>query len=228
MTTPRPPGWYDDPDDSNAQRYWNGQEWTPQRQRKPTSRQTHATPSEGSRDELDRGGRGGVDVTEDARDDRERQLWKGLALLLGILLLLCIAYIVNLTRKLDECDRPQRGATSTTPTPAQGEVVPPPTTGIAAPDIDGTYLVHPFNWMCDNRPSDVTVTVTHQGNTLSISAASEGGGTFTGTLNADKSFSVAFGDATQQGVFTVEGGKTVMRGVQRFAGCTGDFVGTKQ
>lgn len=38
MTTPNQPGWYDDPHDSNAQRYWDGQEWTPHRQRKPTSR----------------------------------------------------------------------------------------------------------------------------------------------------------------------------------------------
>jgi Protein of unknown function (DUF2510) len=40
MTTPRQPGWYDDPHDSNAQRYWDGQDWTPHRQRKPLSRQT--------------------------------------------------------------------------------------------------------------------------------------------------------------------------------------------
>lgn len=33
MTTPA--GWYDDPNDSNAQRYWDGQDWTPHRQRKP-------------------------------------------------------------------------------------------------------------------------------------------------------------------------------------------------
>jgi hypothetical protein len=38
MTTPNQPGWYDDPNDSNAQRYWDGQDWTPHRQRKPTSR----------------------------------------------------------------------------------------------------------------------------------------------------------------------------------------------
>jgi hypothetical protein len=37
MTTPDQPGWYDDPDDPNAQRYWDGQEWTPHRQRKATS-----------------------------------------------------------------------------------------------------------------------------------------------------------------------------------------------
>ncbi|WP_156748118.1 DUF2510 domain-containing protein, partial [Mycobacterium sp. E3198] len=29
MTTPNQPGWYDDPQDSNAQRYWDGQDWTP-------------------------------------------------------------------------------------------------------------------------------------------------------------------------------------------------------
>ena len=33
MTTPQP-GWYDDPEDANAKRYWDGQQWTTQRQRK--------------------------------------------------------------------------------------------------------------------------------------------------------------------------------------------------
>jgi hypothetical protein len=37
MTAPDQPGWYDDPDDSNAQRYWDGQNWTPHRQRKNTT-----------------------------------------------------------------------------------------------------------------------------------------------------------------------------------------------
>src|ERR1700722_17728802 len=36
---PQGPGWYDDPQDANAQRYWDGQDWTPQRQRKPVARQ---------------------------------------------------------------------------------------------------------------------------------------------------------------------------------------------
>ncbi|WP_142276593.1 DUF2510 domain-containing protein, partial [Mycobacterium alsense] len=36
MSTPQP-GWYDDPENSNAQRYWDGQNWTPQRQRKDTT-----------------------------------------------------------------------------------------------------------------------------------------------------------------------------------------------
>src|ERR1700722_3635684 len=35
MTTPDQPGWYDDTSDPNAQRYWDGQDWTPHRQRKP-------------------------------------------------------------------------------------------------------------------------------------------------------------------------------------------------
>jgi Protein of unknown function (DUF2510) len=37
MTTPNPPGWYDDPNNSNAQRYWDGQGWTPHRRRNPTA-----------------------------------------------------------------------------------------------------------------------------------------------------------------------------------------------
>ena len=40
VTTPDQPGWYDDPHDPNAQRYWSGQDWTPHRQRKPIARST--------------------------------------------------------------------------------------------------------------------------------------------------------------------------------------------
>jgi hypothetical protein len=43
MTTPGQPGWYDDPNDTSAQRYWDGQDWTPHRQRKQVSRSTRAT-----------------------------------------------------------------------------------------------------------------------------------------------------------------------------------------
>jgi Protein of unknown function (DUF2510) len=48
VTTPDQPGWYDDPSDSNAQRYWDGQNWTPHRQRKPKSRPASpsATPAQ--------------------------------------------------------------------------------------------------------------------------------------------------------------------------------------
>ena len=44
MTTPDQPGWYDDPHDSNAQRYWDGQDWTPHRQRKPTTAKRQPVP----------------------------------------------------------------------------------------------------------------------------------------------------------------------------------------
>jgi hypothetical protein len=44
VTTPGQAGWYDDPQDPNAQRYWNGQDWTPHRQRKPISRATPPAP----------------------------------------------------------------------------------------------------------------------------------------------------------------------------------------
>lgn len=36
MTAPQP-GWYDDPENPAAQRYWDGQNWTPHRQRKDTA-----------------------------------------------------------------------------------------------------------------------------------------------------------------------------------------------
>lgn len=44
MTSSTQPGWYDDPEDGNGQRYWDGQAWTPHRQQKPVS-QPAAAPS---------------------------------------------------------------------------------------------------------------------------------------------------------------------------------------
>lgn len=38
MTTPTTAGWYDDPQDSNALRYWDGHDWTVHRERKAASR----------------------------------------------------------------------------------------------------------------------------------------------------------------------------------------------
>jgi hypothetical protein len=35
MTMPHSEGWYNDPDGSDAERYFDGREWTPQRRRKP-------------------------------------------------------------------------------------------------------------------------------------------------------------------------------------------------
>jgi hypothetical protein len=43
MTTPQP-GWYDDPENSSAQRYWDGQRWTPERQPKANSGPTPPPP----------------------------------------------------------------------------------------------------------------------------------------------------------------------------------------
>lgn len=37
MTTPHSPGWYDDPDGSGAERFFDGNGWTPQRRRKSSS-----------------------------------------------------------------------------------------------------------------------------------------------------------------------------------------------
>jgi|SRR5579884_354905 len=45
MTAPPQPGWYDDPQNSNAQRYWDGQNWTPHRQRKNATPQTMRDPA---------------------------------------------------------------------------------------------------------------------------------------------------------------------------------------
>jgi hypothetical protein len=42
MTTSIQPGWYDDPEDPSGQRYWDGQAWTPHRQRKPMPAQSSA------------------------------------------------------------------------------------------------------------------------------------------------------------------------------------------
>jgi hypothetical protein len=44
MTTSIQPGWYDDPEDSNGQRYWDGQAWTPHRQGKPVSQPSPPPP----------------------------------------------------------------------------------------------------------------------------------------------------------------------------------------
>jgi len=41
MTIPNSPGWYDDPDSSDALRFFDGQDWTPQRRRK-----SHSTSSQ--------------------------------------------------------------------------------------------------------------------------------------------------------------------------------------
>jgi hypothetical protein len=121
--------------------------------------------------------------------------------------------------------------------------IPPPsasttlTTGqTPALDIDGTYLHHNLTWTCNGTDylplqHDFSITITHQGNTLTI----DGFGTqgpLTGTVNADGSFSadvMSHGfPITVQGVFATEGGRTVIHGERQGTGCTGTFVATKQ
>jgi hypothetical protein len=47
MTAQMPPGWYDDPDGSpNAERRWDGQNWTPERRRKATHTPPPAYPQQ--------------------------------------------------------------------------------------------------------------------------------------------------------------------------------------
>jgi hypothetical protein len=109
------------------------------------------------------------------------------------------------------------------PTASQTTTPPAPA---AALDIDGTYLEH--QTACAGSGcvtwADFTLPVTHLGNTLTV-------GPFTGTLNADGSFSAINRDhtATMLGVFAAEGGSTVIRdGVSRDQGSNYYFTATKQ
>jgi hypothetical protein len=76
------------------------------------------------------------------------------------------------------------------------------------------------------------MTVTHQGNTLTVTT--DGGFALTGTLNADGSFQVSGGPAgrgggTMGGVFATEGGRTVIRdGTYQTSKCSVTWEGTKQ
>jgi hypothetical protein len=45
MTSSIQPGWYDDPEAAGAQRYWDGQAWTPHRRRAPQSPAPSAAPT---------------------------------------------------------------------------------------------------------------------------------------------------------------------------------------
>jgi serine/threonine protein kinase len=108
----------------------------------------------------------------------------------------------------------------TTPTPGQGNQL----------DIDGTYLMHPLTDTCQVTHVDRSMTVTHQGNTLTMNL--DVGLTFTGTVNADGSFQVSGGGrggGTMGGVFATEGGRTVIRdGTYQSKTCSTTWAGTKQ
>jgi serine/threonine protein kinase len=126
------------------------------------------------------------------------------------------------------------GSTGTDDTPHSQAVPPPqpaPTTPNSGqgpqPSIDGTYLWHSTSDNCSgHHPSDQPVTFTHQGSTLTM-VANRSGTTYTGTLNADGSFSISFGPNTMTGVFTAEGGRTVIRN-GTWQPCNGTFEATKQ
>ncbi|WP_197522080.1 serine/threonine-protein kinase [Mycobacterium gordonae] len=95
------------------------------------------------------------------------------------------------------------------------------------PEIDGTYLLHFQAGSCGAAPRDTTVTLTHQGSSLTLVHSS--GTTFTGTINADGSFVLSFRDSTMRGVFVTQGGSTVIRdGTWQPTTCSGTFEGTKQ
>ncbi len=124
----------------------------------------------------------------------------------------------------------QTAAQTTTPPPAAAPAATPQGAQLA---IDGTYLWHTITNSCGDV-RDATVTITHQGNTLTIAA----GITYTGTLNADGSFTLTRPVPpgwleTVRGVFATEGGRTVIRDGTWQNGnsgypCSSTFVGTKQ
>jgi serine/threonine protein kinase len=110
----------------------------------------------------------------------------------------------------------------TTPTPGQGNQL----------DIDGTYLMHRLTDTCQVTQVDRSMTVTRQGNTLTMNL--DVGFTLTGTLDANGSFQVSGGPAgrgggTMRGVFATEGGRTVIRdGTYQTQTCSATWEGTKQ
>jgi serine/threonine protein kinase len=136
------------------------------------------------------------------------------------------------------------GTTGTDDTPHNQPVSPPqpaltaPTTGPGnQPAIDGTYVMHWLTDTCQVAHGDRTITVTHQGNTLTVHfepAVHDTGFTLTGTLNADGSFQVSGGPigrggGTMRGVFATEGGRTVIRdGTYQTTRCTITWEATKQ
>jgi eukaryotic-like serine/threonine-protein kinase len=109
------------------------------------------------------------------------------------------------------------------PTPphptATQTTTPPPTTAVAATPadplatIDGTYRLHMLTYSCGGIAGilgpDMSVPVTHHGNTVTI------GHYGTGPLNADGSFVINWTTGpysnTMHGAFANEGGRTIIR-----------------
>lgn len=117
------------------------------------------------------------------------------------------------------------------PLPPPQPVPNPPGPG-NQPEIDGTYLMHPLTDTCNVPHVDRSITVTHQGNALTVNM--DAGFALTGTLNADGSFQVSGGPAgrgggTMGGRFATEGGRTVIRdGTYQTSKCSLTLEGTKQ
>jgi hypothetical protein len=136
------------------------------------------------------------------------------------------------------------GTTGTNDTPHPQPVAPPqPDSGTPSTStppttpqdplsgIDGNYLwdykVDP-KYGCGINGPPFTVTVTHQGNTVTMAFPH---GTYTGTLNANGSFVLNTGTgSTDKGAFATEGGRSVVRdGEHRdLSSCVGRFTATKQ
>jgi hypothetical protein len=118
------------------------------------------------------------------------------------------------------------------PVPAPGPAPVTPTTGhTLLDDIDGTYQWHTLTWICNGRDYiqlgfQGSQTVTHQGNSLNIVGP---GGTSTGTLNPDGSFSIGGGHPIH-GTFVTEGGRIVAHGEEEIPiqPCNGTWTATKQ
>ncbi len=110
-------------------------------------------------------------------------------------------------------DRPA-GTTGANDTVRTQPVPPPQPAPTAAPPaaIEGTYLWHGLTTSCGQIPPDETFPVARQGNTLTFGPFKLGV-VYTGTLNADGSFSTSssWGGSSMGGVFATEGGRTMIR-----------------
>ena len=130
------------------------------------------------------------------------------------------------------------GTTGTDDTPHSQPVAPPqpapttPTPGQGAqPAIDGTYLMHPLTDTCPVTQVDRSMTVTHQGNTLTMNF--DVGVTFTGTLNADgySRSAVAEEAAARCGVSSppkAVAPSSATAHIRASTGCSVTWEGTKQ
>ncbi|MGK2882978.1 MAG: DUF6777 domain-containing protein, partial [Mycobacterium sp.] len=126
------------------------------------------------------------------------------------------------------------GTIGTDDTPHDQPVAPPQGTPTAEqssePTIDGTYVRHTVEWICNGHtasPPDVPIAVTQQGNTVTIV------GDFTTELNGDSfEYTDQYGNITR-GVFSTEGGQTVIHGEDVFPNpvggrCEHIWIATKQ